>query len=86
MMRDVLVKLNLGLLWPEQHSTRRRLFSPANCYIWSIALYGSKTWKLRKVDQEYLESFEGWCWRRIEKISWNDRVGNGGEKKNFTVS
>jgi hypothetical protein len=28
------------------------------------------------VDQKYLESFEMWCWRRIEKISWTDRVRN----------
>jgi hypothetical protein len=28
------------------------------CYIWSIALYGVETWKLRAVDQKHLESFE----------------------------
>jgi hypothetical protein len=28
------------------------------CYIWSRALYGAKTWTLRAVDQENLESFE----------------------------
>jgi hypothetical protein len=22
----------------------------------------------------YLESFEMWCWRRMEKINWTDRV------------
>jgi len=38
-------------------------------YIWSIALYGAATWTLRAVDQKHLESFEMWCWRRIEKIS-----------------
>jgi hypothetical protein len=43
------------------------------CYIWSIALYGAETWVLRKVDQKYLESFEMWSWRRMEKISWTDR-------------
>jgi squalene cyclase len=46
------------------------------CYIWSIALYGAETWTLRAVDQEPLESFKMWCWRRMEKISWTDRVGN----------
>jgi hypothetical protein len=46
------------------------------CYIWSIALYGAETWTLRKVDQKYLESFEMWCWRRMEKISWTDHVRN----------
>ena len=29
-----------------------------------------------KVDQKYLRSFEVRCWRRMEKISWTDRVGN----------
>jgi hypothetical protein len=46
------------------------------CYIWSIALCGMETWTLRKLDQKYLESFEMWCWRRMEKISWTDRVTN----------
>jgi hypothetical protein len=46
------------------------------CYIWSIAFYGAETWTLRKVDQKYLESFEMWCWRRMEKIIWTDRVRN----------
>jgi hypothetical protein len=39
-------------------------------------LYGFETWTLRKVDQKYLESFDMWCWRRMEKISWTDRVRN----------
>jgi hypothetical protein len=38
-------------------------------------LYGAETWTLRKVNQKYLESFE-MCWRRMEKISWTDRVRN----------
>jgi hypothetical protein len=39
-------------------------------------LYGAETWTLRKIDQKYLESFEMWFWRRMEKISWTDRVRN----------
>ena len=46
------------------------------CYIWNIALYGAETWTLWKVDQKYLESFEMWCYRRIEKISWTDHLRN----------
>jgi hypothetical protein len=46
------------------------------CYIWSIALYGVETWTLRKVDQKYLERFDMWCWRRMEKNIWTDRVRN----------
>jgi hypothetical protein len=37
-------------------------------------LYRAKTWKIQKMDQKYLESFEMWYWRRAEKISWIGRV------------
>jgi len=56
------------------------------CYIWSIALYGAETWTLRATDQKHLESFEMWCWRRMEKISWTDRVGNEEESMNRGIS
>jgi hypothetical protein len=46
------------------------------CYIWSIALYGAETWTLWAVDQRHLESFEMWCWRRMEKISRTNHVRN----------
>ena len=45
------------------------------CYIWSIPLYGAENWTFREVYQKHLESFEVWCWRRIE-ISRNDHVRN----------
>jgi hypothetical protein len=45
-------------------------------------LYGAETWTLRKVDQQYLESFEMWCWRRME-ISLTDRVK---KKRSITLS
>ena len=64
----------------EGHSTRRRLFFTRDFHlnvrmklvkwhIWSIALYGAKTWKLRKVNEKCVESFEVWRWKRIEKVS-----------------
>jgi hypothetical protein len=30
----------------------------------------------RDSDQKQLESFEMWCWRGMEKISWTDHVRN----------
>jgi hypothetical protein len=46
------------------------------CYVWSIALYGAETWTLWAVDQKQLKSFEMWCWRRMEKMSWTGHVRN----------
>ena len=41
-----------------------------------MAFYGAETWTLRAADQKYLESFEMWCWRRMERISWTNHVRN----------
>ena len=46
------------------------------CYVWSVALYGSETWTLTKLERKYLESFEMWCWRRMEKIKWSEKITN----------
>ena len=43
-------------------------------YVWCMAVYGAEIWTLRARDQKRLESFEMWCWRRMEKISSTDRV------------
>ncbi|KAI5717433.1 hypothetical protein M8J77_005795 [Diaphorina citri] len=48
----------------------------AKCYIWSVVLYGSETWTMRKKEEKYLESFEMWLWRRMEKIKWSDKIRN----------
>jgi ribosomal 50S subunit-associated protein YjgA (DUF615 family) len=39
-------------------------------------LYGAEPWTLRAVNQKHLESFEMWCWKRIEKINLTDHVRN----------
>ena len=45
-------------------------------HVWITALYGSETWPLRKLERKYLESFEIWCGRRMEKIKWSEEVTN----------
>jgi len=41
------------------------------CLFWSVALYAAET--LTQTDRR-LETFEMWIWRRMEKISWLDKV------------
>ena len=54
----------------------RNLLETNKCYIWIIAFYSTENWTVWKVYQKYLESCEMWCWRRMEKISWDDHVRN----------
>jgi hypothetical protein len=62
----------------EASFKRKKTFfaSKLDLYIWTIAVCRAETWTLWKVDQKYVESFEMWCWRRMEKIGWTYRVKN----------
>src|SRR6218665_3157014 len=44
--------------------------------IWSVVLYGSETWTMRKEDLNRLEASEMWIWRRMERISWMEHRTN----------
>lgn len=46
------------------------------CFVWSVFLYGSETWTLRKEDRKRIDALEMWLWRKSENIKWSDRVTN----------
>ena len=43
------------------------------CLVWSVALYAAETWTLTQKDGQ---AFDMWIWRRMEKLSWLDKVPN----------
>ena len=44
--------------------------------VWSVALYGCETWTMKREVVDKLNAFEMWVWRRIEKVSWQDKKTN----------
>jgi len=62
--RNFIGKMNLEL--------KKRIMK---CLVLSVALYAAETWTLTQTDRR-LEAFEMWIWRRMEKISWLDKVTN----------
>ena len=49
---------------------------PIKSCIWNVALYESEPWTLGKNEERITNAFETWCWRRILKIKWTDRITN----------
>jgi hypothetical protein len=44
--------------------------------LWPVALYCCETWTMKKEVVEKLNAFEMWVWRRMEKVSWQDKKTN----------
>jgi hypothetical protein len=67
-------EFNSKVLFNREPKFKRK--ESVKCYIWSIDLYSAEIRTFRKVDQEELVSFKMWRCRRMDKISWTDRVKN----------
>lgn len=46
------------------------------CYVFSTLLYGVEAWTLKKDHMDKLRAFEMWCYRRMWRIPWTDRITN----------
>jgi len=46
------------------------------CLVWSVATYAAETWTLMAMDKRRIEVFKMWMWRRMERISYMDKVTN----------
>ena len=73
MTKDTFNKHRLLLTKGINHNLKKRLIK---ALVWSVLLYGSETWTLKKADMKRLESCEMWIWRRMENISWGERITN----------
>src|SRR6187399_2368521 len=47
-----------------------------DCYVFSVLNYGCESWTWNKAMIKKMNAFEMWCYRRMLKISWKDRITN----------
>ena len=66
---EIKCRLNrkMALLTSKLNIEPRKKF--VRCYVWKMALYGTETWTIRKLEQKYLESL------------WNVMLEENGEDK-----
>jgi hypothetical protein len=44
--------------------------------VFAIAVYGCESWALTKRDRQYIDAFEMWCYRRLLRVSWQEKRTN----------
>jgi len=69
-------KIKSGTAMAKAAFKKRKVFSQANCLKLKEETskllrlqHCAETWTLQKAEQKNLETFQMWCWRRMEKIS-----------------
>ena len=46
-------------------------------------MYGCESWPIKKAENQRIDDFEQWCWRRFLRVPWTERISNQSILKEF---
>ena len=41
--------------------------------VFSVVMYGCESWSIKKAENQGINAFQLWCWRRLLRVPWNCR-------------
>ena len=41
--------------------------------VFAVVMYGCESWTIKKAEQQRIDAFELWCWRRLLRVPWTAR-------------
>ena len=44
--------------------------------VFPIVMYGCESWTIKKAEDQRIDAFELWCWRRLLRVPWTARRSN----------
>ena len=44
--------------------------------VFPIVMYGCESWTIKKAENQRIDAFELWCWRRLLRVPWTARRSN----------
>ena len=44
--------------------------------VFPVVLYGCESWTVKKAEDQRIDAFELWCWRRLLRVPWTARRSN----------
>ena len=66
----------MGKIWKDRDININTKIQLVKSVIFPAILYGAETWTMVKETRKRLQAAEMWCWRRLLRIRWIDRVSN----------
>ena len=66
--RDILLKTRDNTLSTKVYILRAMVFP--------VVMYGCESWTIKKVENQRIDAFELWCWRRLLRIPWTAKRSN----------
>ena len=44
--------------------------------VFPLVIYGYESWTIKKAEHQRIDAFELWCWRRLLRVPWTERISS----------
>ena len=70
------VMTNLDSIFKSRDITLPTKVHLVKAMIFPVVMYGCESWTIKKAENQRLDDFELWCWRRLLRVLWTARRSN----------
>ena len=67
---------NLDSIFKSRDITLPTKVHLVKAMVFPVAMYGCKSWTIKKAECWRIDAFELWCWRRLLRVPWTERRSN----------
>ena len=70
------VMTNLDSILQSRDITLPTKICPSKAMVFQPVMYGCESWTTKKAEQQRVDAFELWCWKRLLRVLWTARKSN----------
>ena len=70
------VMTNLDSIFKSRDITLPTKVRLVKAMVFPLFMYGCESWTVKKSEQQRIDAFELWCWRRLLRVTWTARRPN----------
>ena len=67
---------NLDSILKSRYITLPTKVHLVKAMVFPVVMYGCESWIIMKVENQRIDAFELWCWRRLLRVPWTARRSN----------
>ena len=61
---------NLDSMFKSRDITLSTKVHLVKAIVFPVVMYGFESWNIKKAENQRIDAFELWCWRRLLRVSW----------------
>src|SRR5574337_883665 len=67
---------NLDSLLKSREIALPRKVHLVKAMVFPVVMYGCESWTIKKAENQRVDVFELWCWRKLLRVNWTARRSN----------